>query len=299
MARPSPIDGLDADTPLAEAARRALAVRLLDVRTLAERVARARDADGVHDLRVATRRLRAAIGLFDRSKPRKLSDARAEVKRLGDALGRVRDLDVQLEWLDAELANERPSAERAGIAALAGDRRRELGPHEHALAAELEHFRAEVAPRLEEELALVDGAGRFGGRPLRNRLRERLARIETAALEAIESPDPRTAHKLRIAVKKLRYDAELLEPAHPDEIGPILRALVPLQETLGDLHDRDVRLDLLVRFVARCKADERAGAIALIAEDLRERDRLAAELQAELRSWEAERLARALRRSLK
>jgi CHAD domain-containing protein len=295
MARPSPIEGLDARTPLAEAAPRALVARLDDVRRLADRVAQARDADGVHDLRVATRRLRAALGLFARDH----ADARAEVKRLGDALGHVRDLDVQLEWLDGAAHDERPPDEKTGVRALADARRRELPAHERALTVELEQFRSNVAPRLAEELALVGGTGRLGGRMLRNRLRRRLRRVERAAEDALESSDARTTHLLRIAVKKLRYDAELLEAAHPDETSAILDALVPLQETLGDLHDRDVRLELLVRFVARAGAEAWPGAIALVADDLTERDRLAGELKTELRRWEQERLVRAFRQSLK
>ena len=50
--------------------------------------------------------------------------------------------------------------------------------------------------------------------------------------------------RLRIGVKKLRYLAELAQPAFPDEIGALLDRLEPLQETLGELHDcRRARAD--------------------------------------------------------
>src|SRR6266542_2606578 len=106
MAKPAPIDGLDADTPLTEAAQQSIAARLGDVRQY-EKQERSDtpDPDEVHDMRVASRRLRAALELFDRK--RQLAGAEAAVKALGDALGEVRELQVQLRWLDAAAADAR------------------------------------------------------------------------------------------------------------------------------------------------------------------------------------------------
>jgi CHAD domain-containing protein len=72
-----------------------------------------RDPEGVHDMRVASRRLRAAIELYQDVFPkRRLKPMLREVKRLADALGRVRDLDVMLDRLTADLAG-RPAVQRA------------------------------------------------------------------------------------------------------------------------------------------------------------------------------------------
>ncbi len=295
MAKPSPIDGLDADTPLGEAARRALAVRLHDVRAAEERMAISRDADALHDLRVATRRLRAALKIFGGPE---MAEHEEEVKLLTRALGHARDLDVQLAWLD-EAQAERRAEERPGLKTLADELGRARADREPALDEALDRWREQAEPKLTEALGTVDAPGRFGGRALRRLIRRRLKKVSGLLDAVLDSPDAHTAHRARIAVKKLRYAAELLEPAHPDEIAPILEALQPLQETLGDLHDRDARLELVVRFVARAAPVDQPGALALLRENLGDRDRLVEELTAELRRWQSARLARALARPLK
>jgi len=298
VAKPSPIDNLDADTPLDEAARRALAARLSDVRGWEEPVAYRRDADAVHDMRVATRRLRAAIALFDDGSPA-VEEAEVEVRRLGDALGHVRDRDVQIEWLQGVLGGSVGAPERVGIEQLLEERRQELPAHEQALQQVLGRWRSEVAPRLEQAFAAVVGDGRLGGGGPRKHLRRRLRTVDERINYVLISADPHTAHKLRIGVKKLRYDAELLEPAFGEVTGALLQALQPLQETLGDLHDRDVRLPLIERFLVRCPSAAQPGAIFLLAADLNDRDRLAAELTVDLRHWQLEGRGKRLRQSLR
>src|SRR5262249_15019431 len=99
MAKPSPIDGLDVDSPLLDAAKKPIAARLSDVRQYEKQERNTTpDPDDVHDMRVASRRLRAALELFD--KKGQLAGAETAVKALGDALGEVRELQVQLRWLD-------------------------------------------------------------------------------------------------------------------------------------------------------------------------------------------------------
>src|SRR5437773_1675603 len=102
MGKPAPIEGVDRDTALDEAARRSIATRLGEVRRFEERLlAGAADPEDVHDMRVATRRLRAALALFERK--RQLRDAEHAVQALGEALGEVRELHVQLDWLRGAL----------------------------------------------------------------------------------------------------------------------------------------------------------------------------------------------------
>jgi CHAD domain-containing protein len=293
--RPSPIDGLDARTPVDEAARRSLAARLLDLRHNVDGLLRERTPDSVHDTRVAARRLRAALELFA---GRALSGAVDAVRNFGKALGAVRDLDVQLEWL-AEAARGVSPAERVGIAALADERRRELPPLETALGHELRRFSAEVLPPLDAALAHIGGRGTLAGRRMRRALRRRLRGLQARADAALPAPDAHRAHRLRIAVKKTRYLGELLVPALPDPVGALLGELTPLQELLGDLHDRDVRLPLVEAFLVRASAEQQPGGVALLRQALGERERLAAELSVDLRRWHADRVARALRRALK
>ncbi|HET7752891.1 MAG TPA: CHAD domain-containing protein, partial [Anaeromyxobacteraceae bacterium] len=250
-----------------------VAARLADVRRHEAGVAKRLDHDAVHDMRVATRRLRAALKLF--AAPRALD---RDVKRLQDALGDVRDVQVQLAWLaetDERLRGPERARMRAWIAA-------PLDRHVAALRDALAAWSRDTAPEAETAARAVTGRRPLGGKKMRKELARRTRRVARLAARARADPAPRTAHELRIAAKKLRYTAELLEAGLPGEVGALLSALVPLQETLGALHDADVRVERLGRLAEEGEALERRAAARLLELLAPERERLAAELVAEL-----------------
>jgi CHAD domain-containing protein len=284
MAKPSPIDGLSDATPVEIAGRRAVAVRLADVRHYEPALLAQRDPDPVHDMRVATRRLRAALLLFDPSG--ELQPAHDQVRRLGDALGVVRELHVQLAWLDRALrAGADDAPERVGVQTLMDERRAELPAAEEGLRGALDRWRANVADEVADAAARIEGRGRLGGRRMRKRLCERFDKLADRLQAALDSTDAHTAHRLRIAVKKVRYDCELVQPAFPDALDPFLEQLHPLQELLGELHDADVHLPIIERFLVRASPAQQPGGLLLLRDELQRRDRLAGELGVELRHW--------------
>ncbi|HEY8637819.1 MAG TPA: CHAD domain-containing protein [Solirubrobacteraceae bacterium] len=89
---------LDPAGTFADAAARAVRLRSEEVFAHAAGVLDTTDVERVHDMRVATRRLRAALEIFGDAFPRTQHRAvLADVKALADALGARRDPDVQLE----------------------------------------------------------------------------------------------------------------------------------------------------------------------------------------------------------
>jgi CHAD domain-containing protein len=83
------------------------------------------EIEGVHAMRVATRRLRAALEVFGPTLERKRAGrVTAEVKALAEALGERRDRDVQLDLL-AKLARDCTGAERQALALLERELRAE------------------------------------------------------------------------------------------------------------------------------------------------------------------------------
>ena len=114
MATASPIE-LDAAEPYAEAAARTISVRADELIEHSGDVLDISDIEHVHDLRVASRRLRAALEVFEPCFPRKrFRRVLREVKRLADALGERRDRDVTIKALrgfGAEMAD----ADQSGI----------------------------------------------------------------------------------------------------------------------------------------------------------------------------------------
>jgi CHAD domain-containing protein len=235
---------LDARTPGPKAARKQIGDALDAVRANARGLPR---EDAVHDTRVATRRLRAALRLHGH---RRLAQ---ETKLLGDALGALRDLQI--------LAAHSVAVAEEDISAAASE-----------LVPALRTWRkaAKAIARANSKRR-----GRLGGHRNRERLDRRKADVRRKMRRVVARPDDAAvAHELRIAVKKLRYDAELLE----DALGTtaLLASLRPLQDALGDLHDVDVRLDWLGRLeldVSEAQREREARAKALV----REIERLARE----------------------
>src|SRR3954452_6841911 len=100
MAKPKPIPDLNTEVPYAEAAAKIVSVRAAELTEHARGVLDTGDIERVHDMRVATRRLRAALEIFEPCSPAKpFSDALQGVKRLADALGERRDRDVAIAAL--------------------------------------------------------------------------------------------------------------------------------------------------------------------------------------------------------
>jgi CHAD domain-containing protein len=102
MAKAKPIPDLSVDDAYAAAAAKIVEVRADELIEHAQGVLDTGDIERVHDMRVATRRLRAALEIFEPCFPAKpFRQALGEVKRLADALGERRDRDVAIASLHA------------------------------------------------------------------------------------------------------------------------------------------------------------------------------------------------------
>jgi CHAD domain-containing protein len=139
MAKARDIPGLRADLPYAQAAATTVRVRAEELFDHAEGVLDTSDIERVHDMRVATRRLRAALEIYEPCfEPGLFKDVLREVKALADALGARRDPDVQLEDLEA-LAVTMGEAVGPGLEVFAALLRDDQQAGNVTLAAALEH----------------------------------------------------------------------------------------------------------------------------------------------------------------
>ena len=260
MTGPVAVAGLSPETPVAEAATKLLHSRLADVRRLEARAVYRLDADSVHDLRVACRRLRAAIKVFGRKPLRRLDPL---VEHLQDALGDVRDVQLQIGWLHRHHGTA-PAREKA------------LAEKEAALRRALALWSLRSAPRVLRALPHARNTGKLSGGRMRKRLRRRIADV-SHALEEARDLKPAAAHALRIAAKKLRYEAELLKDAF--DLDGLIEELSGLQDAFGDLHDADAR-------IAVTRRDRRLSGVAR-----KERQKLGKTAASVLRRWQRARLA--------
>jgi CHAD domain-containing protein len=142
MAKARDIPGIEAALPFREAAARALEIRAQELFELSADVLDTDDIERVHDMRVATRRLRAVMEIFATAFPPKAHRrVLADVKELADALGERRDPDVAIDAL-AKVAEALHPNDSPGILSLQDElRSRQEEANEH-LAATLERVRA-------------------------------------------------------------------------------------------------------------------------------------------------------------
>jgi triphosphatase len=210
------------------------------------------EADAVHQMRVALRRLRAAITLFNAAVDDDRRDhIRAELKWMANLLGEARDLDVYLARL-LEPARDEPRDNNALTALLDETQERRDRAYER--------FQESIAsPRFVNgilETAAWIQAGDWvrdvskAGRKRRDlavptlaeeELRRRWRRVLKRGRRLAEL-DPEQRHQVRIEIKKLRYAAEFFESLFKGKETKArrqaaLKTLEALQETLGDLND--------------------------------------------------------------
>ena len=216
------------------------------------------DIEYIHRMRVASRRLRAALPLFGDCLPRRKSAAwLGEVRAITAALGEARDADVQVEYLGDYLGGVSDPKLRAGL---------------ERLLLRLRQKRAGLQPGLNKALDHLRKAGTLGA--MRAALEPLAARreqvyIHTPALyrHAFESLRPRLEaflgydaivadparvtelHEMRIAAKWLRYTVEAFAPLYSGELKKWLNAVRDAQDALGTIHDCDVWTELIPAYL--------------------------------------------------
>ncbi len=250
-----------ADEPLAEAGRTILAFHCERMLAHEEGTRAGADLEELHDMRVATRRQRAALRIVEPYFRRKAIDpVRNGLREVAQALGAVRDLDVLLE----ELAAYRHGLHDRGPTpleplALAWTERRDTareGLLAHLDSTDWTAFKDEYSRFLSSPGAGVRAASR-GEIPQPHLVAQVLpAEIWShygaiRAYEAVLSwAAPPTLHALRIECKRLRYLLEFFRDTLDDAIEESIDNLVALQDHLGKLNDSHVTEGLVREFLA-------------------------------------------------
>jgi CHAD domain-containing protein len=248
MAKAKEIPGLDCGAGASEGVRRVLLARFEEMCEYRGAALEGADIEGVHDMRVASRRLRSALRDFAPRlrRGKRLDAARGALKQLADALGAVRDEDVAIHAL-GKLNEQAPPEAAAGVEEYAAERRGRRERAREDLAPAIGETAVEQA-RLLLTRALEGGRGKKkadDGADFAEALRAVVARLweELEALGAsLRRPNKaKRLHDMRIAAKRLRYALELLECCRRDGAAKHLAGEVAdLQGELGDLHDCDV-----------------------------------------------------------
>ena len=253
MAKAEHIPGIDCNALAFEGIRAVLLGRLEEMCSLRDRALEWSDPEGVHDMRVSSRRLRAAIDDFaPYLRKRGLKNAVKQVKSVADALGEVRDHDVAMIALQ-NLKGPMPDGAAATV-------KQFISVRENARKTARSNLRRAISKsaikRMETNfLKAIEAATK----PPNGNQRKRRRKAERTYIQVAQSTvlqrlkdveklsrgfyDPlkvEPLHKMRIAAKRLRYALELFEQCLGPESTPFARRVARLQTSLGELHDCDI-----------------------------------------------------------
>lgn len=223
------------------------------------KIIRAGKPGTIHDFRVATRRFQQALDLLlPADPPAGVRDLRRRVVRERRALSAVRDCDVSILLASAHLSNSRSPLRKLwkSVAEYLSQRRPQKYRRAVRKLRRLDFDRDFVRLGAVTEPPSKGSRRRFkeAGHSLwpdrfSKRLPEELRRLSnayiTASRAAASASDAASIHKLRVAVKRLRYLVEIAELFNGAQSRDALRILRAFQTTLGDWHDREVEAQLL------------------------------------------------------
>jgi len=229
-------------------------------------IVQSREVEGLHQMRVGLRRLHVALNAFgEEFRTPALKNLRKRTKAFTDTIALARDLDVFLEELFEGPASAGGRDEAFAILKNRAETARDAAWEEAVVSVESPEFSIfldDVAVAAETHSWF--GAGAFRTRytadapvkPTASRmLDEHLGRVRKRGRH-MRTLDEHDRHRLRIALKKLRYAAEFFAPLfRKKKVKAYLRRLRSLLEDLGALNDvANVRGTL-----TRLTLDDQAG----------------------------------------
>jgi CHAD domain-containing protein len=214
------------------------------------------DPEGVHDMRVATRRLRATLKLLEVSvfDPIITRRFRKQLRKLANALGATRDSDVFLQHLDDYTSKQLPET----VSQLEEFRQAVVKINQKARFAMLEALGSKAVQRLLLELEeIIETRGRGELKPevteyevaptlVRHFAGSFIWKSYEAVLAyetAMPAPLP-VLHRLRVACKRFRYTLNFFEEALPEEAHKIVDEVSHVQDYLGQMQDHCVGIAL-------------------------------------------------------
>ena len=248
MAKAKLVAGVDCNTLVRAGMKLVLGSRLEEMCAFRNAALDWSDPAGVHDMRVASRRLRGALQDFaPYLEKRRLASSLKQIKHIAGALGQVRDHDVAIMTLERTAAKA-PAKVSRGIrqfAELRNSAREELRAKflpvldPEALRQLTTKFTktldAQAAPNRRKNITYREVA--------RSIILDRLNDLEKLSNSLYHPLKIKPLHEMRIAAKHLRYALELFEQCWGPQVSSFAQKVAGLQSSLGKLHDCDMWIE--------------------------------------------------------
>jgi CHAD domain-containing protein len=218
------------------------------------------DPEALHDMRVATRRMRAALRVLQPYMHEQRTDrARRGLRTVARALGAVRDLDVLIMNAEA-FQNTLPEEQRGDMEGLLNEWRSQRNKARKSMlrllnSKDYTRFIKQMDRFVKEDIPDPDmAAPEIAPFQVRHvapsailSKYEQVRSYETV----MSAPTIEQLHALRIHGKYFRYTLECFRETLPPEAGDLIREVVTMQDQLGELHDADVAIGLIRDYVER------------------------------------------------
>jgi len=240
---------LAADDPVGACACSVIAFHLQNLKHEQD-LAASGDAEALHQMRVAIRKLRAALRLFASVlAPSIYSPAQRDLAWAGRTVGAVRDIDVIGQTLNDEAVHLEPFF-RSALAPIEAEIRERRAA---AMAAAIAMLDSARYRNLLDRLETISAVGATSNSKLRDVASAMVAPMIDSVLRAARKIDADAAaedlHALRIRVKRLRYGLEPLPNVARKSLTRDQRRLASLQDLLGWHQDVVMSIEWLRKYV--------------------------------------------------
>jgi CHAD domain-containing protein len=222
-----------------------------------------RDSEAIHRMRVASRRLATGLDVFKSCLPKKKSRIwRDEVRKVTIALGKARDLDIQIAQLTELYGDQLDARFKPGYNRLLLRLKQDRTKAQKKVNKTV--FKLNESQALEEMILWFEK--HFDpdvmAEPYPSSVLQMAHQSITDALDAFlkhqdfiaSDADSDKLHAMRIAGKHLRYTMEIFAPVYGGALDPFIIAMKDIQDTLGEFHDADVWVSWLPKFVDKERA---------------------------------------------
>ena len=230
------------------------------------------DPEGVHSMRVASRRLRGAMRDFmPYLRQRGLTSVLKRAKSVAAALGEVRDQDVAIIALE-KIQKEAPDAMSAALQQLVDERKERRNESREKLssiliASEMKEAKTEFMSRIEKATAVRKASAGAHSQPTYSKMAatvilERLKELEKLSESLYQPFEIEALHDMRIGAKRLRYAMELFQQCWGRSLQTFAKNAARLQTALGDLHDCDDWIESLGKRISQARNQKRDDQVA-------------------------------------
>ena len=233
---------------------------IVDLSKAAKKILGRNDIEDIHDLRVASRRIRSVLDSFSDHLPKKESkDWVKDIRAITKSYGKVRDIDVQLNLINKIYSETDDRKLRSGLRRiklrLEQKRKSRQGKTEKRTKVLLEssaivnlsEWVKTILQHTEEAWAPSPALFQLGYKQIQSRLDEFLFyEVFIFDRQRVEE-----LHQMRIAAKKLRYSLEVFSELYEQETDFALKISKQAQDYLGEIHDCDVWIEFLPAFMEK------------------------------------------------